>query len=82
MRMRNFRVLKGLVAATAVLALALPLVIIVGIRFGRILDVDLTVNPHNRSLVVQPVAYTDGYVVVHENAPSTDGQVGRVAIVR
>ena len=56
--------------------------VISGVRWGRIMDLHLTGNPSNRALVIQPVAYTDGNVVVSEFAPSTDGQVGRVQLVQ
>ena len=56
--------------------------VISGVRWGRIMDLHLTGKPSNRALVIQPVAYTDGNVVVSEFAPSTDGQVGRVQLVQ
>jgi len=48
----------------------------VGVRFGRIMDVG------DGLLVLQPVAYTSSYVDVDDDAPPTDGQIGRVVLVR
>jgi hypothetical protein len=50
-----------------------------GIRFARVMYVHLS-SP--KSLVVQPVAYTDDGVIVNPQAPSTNGQVGRVMLVQ
>jgi hypothetical protein len=55
---------------------------ITGVRYGRILHVDITGSPTNRSLVVQPVAYTGEGVVVDDEAPSTEGQIGRVMLTK
>jgi len=53
---------------------------ITGVRYGRILHVALTGSPANRSLVIQPVAYTGEGVIVDEKAPSTEGQIGRIVL--
>lgn len=53
---------------------------IVGLRFGRLMEVVLTGN--NKRVVVQPEAYTGTGVLVDSNAPSTDGMVGVMALVR
>jgi hypothetical protein len=53
-----------------------------GIRYGRVMAVNLTGNPDDRALVIQPVAYTGDEVVVDEDAPSTDGLVGRIMLVK
>ncbi len=55
---------------------------IVDIRFGRVMHVDLHGNPNDKQLVVQPVAYTGPFVFVREYAESTDGQVGKLYLVR
>lgn len=55
---------------------------IVGIRFGRIVEVNLTGNPDNRSLTIQPVAYADENVITNNNAPSSNGQVQRLQLVK
>ena len=52
----------------------------VGFRFGRIMEVNLSGS--NKRLVMQPVAYTGSAVVVSENAPSSNGQIGRLVLVR
>jgi len=56
--------------------------VITGVRFGRVMDVKITGNPNQRSLVLQPVAYTDDYIIIDESAPSTGGQMGRIVLVR
>lgn len=53
-----------------------------GIRYGRVMAVKLTGNPNQRGLVIQPVAYSGDEVVIDENAPSTDGLVGRILLVK
>jgi Flp pilus assembly protein TadG len=55
---------------------------IVDVRFGRVMYVDLNGNPNDKCLVIQPVAYTGQGVFVDVNAPSSDGQVGRLRLVR
>lgn len=52
----------------------------VGLRFGRIMAVDL--QSGNKKLVVQPVSYTSRAVVVSGSAPSSNGLVGRVVLVK
>ncbi|MHC4234550.1 MAG: pilus assembly protein TadG-related protein [Planctomycetota bacterium] len=53
-----------------------------GIRFGRLMEVQLSGNRHERAIVIQPVPYTDSNVMVSDNAPSTGGQIGRVVLVQ
>ncbi|MHC4234043.1 MAG: hypothetical protein ACYSUQ_02910, partial [Planctomycetota bacterium] len=55
---------------------------IVDIRFGRVMHVDLTGNPNTKRLVIQPVAYTGPGVIITEDAPSSEGMVGVVVLVR
>jgi len=55
---------------------------IVDLRFGRVMHIDLTGAPSTKRLVLQPVAYTGPGVIVIEDAPSSDGQVGVVVLVR
>jgi hypothetical protein len=55
---------------------------IVGMRFGRVMHIDLHGQPDNKRLVIQPTPYTgEGIIVIHY-APTTDGQVGRLRLVR
>ena len=54
---------------------------IVGIRFGRIMGIDLHGNPDNKQLVIQPMAYTGAGVKVSPGAPSTNGLVGIALLV-
>lgn len=55
---------------------------VVGIRFGRIMDVDLHGSPNNKQLVIQPMAYTGAGIYVSPEAPSTNGLVGIALLVR
>ena len=55
---------------------------VVGLRFGRIMHIDLTGNPNDKVLVVQPVAYTGEGIVVRDTAPSTDGEVALIVLVQ
>lgn len=52
----------------------------VGMRFGRIMEVDL--QSGTKRLVLQPVAHTSRAVIVSEDAPSSNGMVGRVVLVK
>ncbi|MCH7813017.1 MAG: hypothetical protein IID40_03255, partial [Planctomycetes bacterium] len=53
---------------------------ITGIRFARLMEVQLSGS--TKVIVFQPVAYTDSNIIVQENAPSTNGQVGRIMLVQ
>lgn len=44
--------------------------------------VDLAGNPESKTIVIQPVAYTDGNVIVTPEAPSTEGEMGRLMLVQ
>lgn len=55
---------------------------IVGVRFGRVMQVDLQGSPNSKRLVIQPVAYTGPGVHTDPNAPPSDGQVGLITLVR
>jgi len=55
---------------------------IVSMRFGVLMEVDLTGNPESKRIVIQPVVYEDSAVKIDPDAPSTGGLVGRVMIVR
>ncbi len=55
---------------------------VTGIRYGRIVDVNMTGNPDLRSVTIQPAAYTGPSIVVNETATSTDGQVIRQMLVQ
>ena len=54
----------------------------IGIRFGRIMHVDLSGSVSERALVIQPTAYSSDAVSISPNARPTGGQVGRVVLVR
>lgn len=53
-----------------------------GVRFGRLMRVDLNGAPQNKCVVVQPVPFVDDSVIIKENVPPSDGQVGRCILVR
>ncbi|HEY3242312.1 MAG TPA: TadG family pilus assembly protein [Phycisphaerae bacterium] len=55
---------------------------IVDLRFGRIMHVDLTGNPNARRLVIQPVTYSGGGVQTSPDAPSSNGQLAVISLVR
>jgi len=52
------------------------------IRFGRVMDIRLTGAPHQRGFFVQPVSYNGGGVHIDPDAPSTNGEVGRLVLAR
>lgn len=55
---------------------------ITGLRFGRVLDVELNGNPDNRMIVVQPATYASPEIATHGNAPGSGGLVGNLQLVR
>ncbi len=54
----------------------------VGIRAGRVMHIDLHGAPNSKELIIQPVAFTGGQVIVSASAPSTNGQMGRLMLVK
>ncbi len=55
---------------------------ITGIRFGRIMQVDLGGSKAEQGVYIQPVVYTDQSIWVTNSAQSTSGTVGRVRLVQ
>lgn len=55
---------------------------IVAVRYGRIVAVNLTGAQAKRSLVIQPISFTDEGVIIDDDAPSTGGQLGRILLVK
>jgi hypothetical protein len=55
---------------------------VVGIRFGRLMDVKLTGNPHQTGLWIQPTIYAGDGIHVDKNAPSSGGTMGRLVLGR
>lgn len=55
---------------------------ITGIRFGRIMHVDMSGNAEDKGVYIQPVVYTDQSIWVTNSAQSTSGTVGRVRLVQ
>ncbi len=56
--------------------------VITAIRFGRIMHVDILGPPSQRSVSIQPVAWTDGNVILDPTAPSTGGLLGKLVLVK
>jgi len=55
---------------------------ITGIRFGRVMDVELNGPPSGKGLWVQPAIYNGSGVKLSGTAASTGGMVGRIVLVR
>jgi len=55
---------------------------ITNIRFGRLMEVHLTGKPDERRIRIQPAVYTDPGIITDPDAPSSQGQVGKVLIVQ
>ena len=53
---------------------------IVDIRFGRIMEIDLTGSPKNKRLVIQPATYSGPGVLTNSAAPSSEGMVVYVGL--
>ncbi|MDM8006891.1 MAG: hypothetical protein QUV05_12190, partial [Phycisphaerae bacterium] len=53
-----------------------------GIFFARIMAVELTGGPNAEGFIIQPVGYTDNWVMTSPDAPSTDRTLGRLRLVR
>jgi len=55
---------------------------VVGIRFGRVMSVNLTGNVNNKAIIIQPVPQYGQGVLTSPNAPSTDKLMGTLQLVR
>ena len=55
---------------------------ICGVFFARIMAVDLNGGPHSLGLILQPVGYTDSWVITSPTAPSTSLTLGRIRLVK
>ena len=53
---------------------------VVAMRFGRVMNVDLTGN--DKAIIIQPVPYTGQGVLTSPNAPSTDRLIATLQLVR
>ncbi len=53
-----------------------------GIRFGRLMYIDLTGKITDKVIVIQPTPYSDDAVIVEEHAPSSNGEVLKVTLVQ
>ena len=54
---------------------------IVGVRFGRVMGVNVE-DSNRRGLWLQPVVYNGTGIKLDPAAPSTDGMIGRVVLAR
>ena len=52
------------------------------LRFGRIMAVRLRGQPSERGVYIQPVTYVGNGVRTSPDAPSSNGQIGRIMLVR
>lgn len=55
---------------------------ITGIRFARVMDVNLKGSSSQRGLWVQPVTYLGPGVIIISGAPTSDGVAGRIVLAR
>ena len=55
---------------------------VVGMRFGRVMEVNLTGNVNDKAIIVQPVPYYGQGVLTSPNAPGTDKLLGALELVR
>ncbi len=55
---------------------------ITGIRFGRVMDIQLTGQEETQGLWIQPTTYAGSGVIISENAPSSGGVAGRIVLAR
>lgn len=55
---------------------------IVGIRFGRIMEVHLKDSHANRGIWIQPTTYSGAGVITSVNAPSSGGVAGKLVLAR
>ena len=56
---------------------------VVGMRFGRVMEVDLTGNANNgKAIIIQPVPHYDRGILTSPNAPSSDQLMGTLELVR
>lgn len=54
---------------------------ITSMRFGRVMAVNLTGNPDDRTIVIQPTVYSGDDILVDGDAVSTNGLVGTLGLV-
>lgn len=55
---------------------------ITGIRFGRLMDVRIQGASHRRGLWIQPVIFAGPGAILDPAAPSTNGEMGQLVLVR
>ncbi len=55
---------------------------IIGVRFVRVMDVKLQGSSNSRGLWLQPVSYAGAGVITSAGAPSSDGNAGKIMLVR
>ena len=56
---------------------------VVGMRFGRVMEVDLTGNANTgKAIIIQPVPFYGSGILTSPNAPSTDQLIAKLQLVR
>ncbi len=55
---------------------------ITDLKFGRIMHAQISGNPATRGIYIQPVSYVGNGVRTSPTAPSTNGELGRIVLVR
>ncbi len=55
---------------------------IIDMRFGRVMEIDLTGNQNNKRLVIQPVVYNGPGIIMDPNAQSSGGTIFALQLVR
>lgn len=55
---------------------------IIGIRFGRLMDVKLSGNPNARGVWIQPAIYSGPGLRLDKDVPSSGGTMGRLVLAR
>lgn len=53
-----------------------------GMQFGRLMNVNLTGPPSGRGIWIQPLIYSGSDVLTAASAPSSNGMVGKIVLVR
>lgn len=54
--------------------------IIVDLRFARLMEVDLSGNPTEKRIVIQPMPYSEPGVETQPNAPRSQGRVWKTKL--
>jgi Flp pilus assembly protein TadG len=55
---------------------------ITGMRFGRLMEINLSNNPNQKRIVLQPTVYNGAGIIFDPAAPSSGGLVARLQLIR